>query len=326
MSRSFSYALLLPALLAIAAAFFPARLHAQSQEDQQAYPYGDYSSLLGGGEEEEKKPKVWQYSNKYKSKTRNSGVASGLLPEGQYHMYFVRTADTKSNEAVLRIVTPVSLNGCARVLPPKISARRDGARMSLKIENPAVILDKSARYAHYQCPQSANSTSADITLNRDELIENNIKTLTFQSLGGTSDSYILDVTDTELRLEPKTSFAFKPFLGSGKADPLSYNFYPDNMVVLHAPAAPESEDLGDKIAALARSKGLRPVSSPGHSSKNGESFYFIDDPGTLAGSLTFDSSTRIGTVKGEETFQGADGPYQREKQVDVYAKRPGLLD
>src|SRR5690606_32843218 len=139
---------------------------------------------------------------------------------------------------------------------------------------------------------------------------------------GVMDIYNIELTHDKISLVPRTSVAFRPLVSAAKADPLTYHFYPDNVVILYAPSAPRGEDLSAEISSLARSKGLAESSVL----KNGPGLYFIDQSGTLAGSLDFNANAYVGTITAQQTFQGPDGPYQQEKPVDVYAKRPGMLD
>jgi hypothetical protein len=246
-------------------------------------------------------------------------MPQSLLPTGEQFVYFVRTPDEKSNEAILRLVTPVSVSGCMNMIPPTVAMRQGAGMLAFKIQSGDVALDKSVRYAHYQCHQGSNVAFADIKLNRDELMRKKIKALTFQSEGGGMDTYNIEWSGDKLTLLPKTAFAFKPFEGSGRADPLSHYFYPDNAIVLYAPAAAKDADLEGPIENLAMSKGLTRASVPGAD-------YFIDQQKILSGSLAFGSSAYVGTINAREKFQGPNGPYDQEKPLDIYARRPGMLD
>lgn len=286
--------------------------------------------LYGQGNQDEAKEnaaqKVWQYSGKYNQKPVNPDEDSKkvrILPQGTQFIYFVRTPEEKSNEATLRLVTPVSVNGCMNMIPPTVTVRHGAGMMAFKIQDGDVALDKSVRYAHYQCHQGANVAQADIKLNRAELMENNIKSLTFQTDGGAMDRYDVEWSGERLSLIPKNAVAFKPFEGSGRFDPLSHYFYPDSTIVLYAPSASKNADLSGPISNLATSKGLVPVAAPG---SNAKAAYFTDPQDILASSLAFGANAYVGTITVPEKFQGPDGVQEREKPLDVYARRPGALD
>lgn len=314
MSRFFTSTLFLMALLV------PALSHAQStKKDQGQSSYGGF--LYGQEEEEEKAPVTWQYSKKYKKNPE--GTPTRILPNGEQSIYFVRTPDAHSNEAVLRLVTPASVTGCLTLVQTIVTVQNNGNLLTIKVQPGDVTVDKSVRYAHFQCNQGSNVAMADIKLNRDEILSNNVKTMRFSIDGGATDTYNVSMVGNTLTITPKTSFAFKPFMGSPKSDPLSYNFYPENALILYAPSAPRGVDLSEQIASLAQSKGMN-ASNVGL--KNESSAYFIDQSGVLANTLAPDGNAFVGNVVAEQTFQGASGPYQQKSDIQVYARRPGLLD
>lgn len=290
---------------------------AQTQNGQSSY--GGF--LYGGQQEEEKPPAVWQYSKRYKKDFTEK--TNSLLSSSEQYLYFVRPPGIPANQAVLRLASPLSIHGCVDIIPPKVTMRTNGPVMNIKIQSGDLALDKSVRYAHYQCPQGSNNASADIVLNRDELMRENIKTLTFQTEGGAMDSYNLELSGNRLTLIPKTSYIFKPLANSTKTDPLSYTFYPDNTLILYAPGTPKNMDISDQIIGLAQSKGM--VESAG-GLKTGSSGYFIDQPGTLTTSLAPEANAFVGNVTVEQTFQGPSGPYIQSNEIPVYARRPGFLD
>ncbi|MCE7887837.1 MAG: hypothetical protein DYH13_10105 [Alphaproteobacteria bacterium PRO2] len=319
---------LLPALLfALVLAALPAHAQQNNQQNKNT-PYGSYvQDLYGSGNQDnDQKPATWQYDKKYrmlgKGPAHNFKTGTNPLPLGMQQIYLVRKEGLKNNEAALRMMTPVSLGGCINVAPPVIKMRKSANMLILNIEDGVISVNKKPQYGHFQCDSGSHTASADLILNRDELIQDNIRSLSFQASNGAMDVYDVKVTPDRLTLVPRSTVAFVPYAASTKLDPLVYDFYPDNLVILYASSAPEGADLSAQITTLAQSKGL--VEST--VLKNGRGLYFIDRTGALAGTLAFDANAFIGTVRVEETYQGPDGPYQQARAVDVYAKRPGTLD
>lgn len=321
---------LLPALLfALALAALPAHAQQNSQQQQNKNtPYGSYVQDLYGSDSQDndQKPATWQYDKKYrmlgKGPVRQIQTGTNPLPLGMQQIYLVRTENLKNNEAALRMMTPISMDGCINVAPPVIKMRKSSNMLILNIEDGVVSVNKKPQYGQFQCNNGSHTASADLILNRDELIEDNIRSLSFQASNGAMDVYDVKVTPDRLALVPRSTVAFVPYSASTKPDPLVYDFYPDNLIILYAPSAPEGADLSGQITTLAQSKGL--VEST--VLKNGRGLYFIDQAGTLANTLAFDGNAFIGTIGVEETYQGPDGPYKQARAVDVYAKRPGMLD
>lgn len=345
--------LLFASIFALVLCAVPTQPFAQ-QNQQQQQQNTSYPSFNDRDDSSRQSTSIWQYSNKYKGgqghqrelnqydegyreyirtgvrpditkprNTRAEGVPV-ILPTGSQLIYLVRTGDIKSNEAILRILTPVSIDGCVTVVPPTVKLRKGGNMLAYSIQEGAVALDKKTQYGHFQCDNASRAASADIILNRDELMRDGIKAISLQAANGAMDVYDVTLTPDNITLRSRNAdaTAFKPFTGSAKRDPLSYDFYPDNLLILYAPFAPAGEDISADIATLARRKGLNESTVL----KNGPGLYFIDQAGSLAGSLEFGANAFVGTISVPETFHGPNGPYQQAKAVDVYAKRPGMLD
>jgi hypothetical protein len=319
---------LIPALLfALVLAALPAHAQQNNQQNKNT-PYGSYVQDLYGSDNQDndQKPATWQYDKKYrmlgKGPKSNFKTGTNPLPLGMQKIYLVRTEGLKNNEAALRMMTPISMDGCINVAPPVIKMRKSANMLILNIEDGVVSVNKKPQYGHFQCDNRSHMASADLILNRDELIQDNIRSLSFQASNGAMDVYDVKVTPDRLTLVPRSAVAFVPYSTGTKVDPLVYDFYPDNLVILYASSAPAGSDLSAQITTLAQSKGL--VEST--ALKNGRGLYFIDQSGALAGTLAFDANAFIGTVSVEETYHGPNGPYQQARAVDVYAKRPGTLD
>jgi hypothetical protein len=319
---------LIPALLfALILAALPAHAQQNNQQNKNT-PYGSYVQDLYGSDNQDndQKPATWQYDKKYrmlgKGPKSNFKTGTNPLPLGMQKIYLVRTEGLKNNEAALRMMTPISMDGCINVAPPVIKMRKSANMLILNIEDGVVSVNKKPQYGHFQCDNRSHIASADLVLNRDELIQDNIRSLSFQASNGAMDVYDVKVTPDRLTLVPRSAVAFVPYSTGTKVDPLVYDFYPDNLVILYASSAPAGSDLSAQITTLAQSKGL--VEST--ALKNGRGLYFIDQSGALAGTLAFDANAFIGTVSVEETYHGPHGPYQQARAVDVYAKRPGTLD
>lgn len=254
---------------------------------------------------------------------RKTAGAPPLLPTGSQFIYFVRSGNAKSNEATLRMFTPVSIDGCVNVIPPSVKMRKYGNVLAYSVQEGAVTLDKKTQYGHFQCDSASRAAATDIVLNRDELLRDGIKSISLQAANGAMDVYDINVTPDNITLTSRNpATTFKPFTGTARSNPLSYDFYPDNLLILYAPFAPADQDISADIAALAQRKGLAESTIL----KNGPELYFIDRVGTLAGSLEFGANAYVGSVNAPETYRGPNGPYEQPRAVDIYAKRPGMLD
>lgn len=322
MSRPLIPALLFALILAAVPAYAQEQKGSTINSYRKNFLYGPTQSP-----DSDSKPAIWQYDPKFRNlgkgkQTSTHKPGTNPLPLGMQKIILVRKEGLKNNEAALRMMTPISIDGCANVVPPAITMRKSSNMMIFSIADGVVSVNKTTQYGHFQCDSGSHVASSDFILNRDELIRDNIRSLSFQASNGAMDVYDVKVTPERLSLIPRSAKAFVPLTGGVKLDPLVYDFFPENLVILYAPSAPPGADLSAQITTLAQRKGL--VEST--VLKNSRGLYFIDRGGSLASTLGFEANAFIGTVGVEETYQGPDGPYQQARAIDVYAKRPGMLD
>jgi hypothetical protein len=190
-------------------------------------------------------------------------------------------------------------------------------------------IDNTVRYAHLGCKVGRNYATADAVLDRDQLLADGVKQITFRSQQAT-DTYTLEINHDEIALRPKSSNVFKPQAVTDHTDSLTYWFYPENTVVLYAPNAPKGADIGTQISQLAAQNGFKDVSLEMKDfslpSQNGRTFYFIDHEGAHIKALQDHSDVLFGSVAAPETFYGVNGAYQKDTQIAVYARLPGAQD
>ena len=318
------FCLLLPAGLSSVA--YAQGIFGPNKEDKDE----DEGGGLFDNEDEEDKKVIDQYDPKYRPEIKSDerGMPS-LLPTNGYAMYFVRAPNAGAREVTLRFTEPAALSGCVSIDTPKPEITRNGQYMQIKIGKPVVRLDKTVRYAHYECKGGPSFVESDITLNADELMKKKIQYITFKNESA-ADKYTVDVSNTRFMLVPQSTSFFKPFDLPGRIDPLSYWFYPENTVILSAPGASAQQDVTAEIRKMAQSKGLVELKTliknfkPPVTDKN--TLYFVDQSGNFAKSLDAEQGRVFGTVQTSETFHGKAGAFDRLVNLDIHAKLPGLLD
>ncbi|GJL85202.1 MAG: hypothetical protein DHS20C02_09770 [Micavibrio sp.] len=268
-----------------------------------------------------------------------------LLDATLYEMNFVHKPDAKLNEATLRITQPLSINGCAKIHPLETQTKVQGRNIEITVSAPIVTLDNKGHYTQHGCKQNMNAVTADVTLNRDQLITDEINKVVFKGPGG-KDRYDIYVDHNKLSLFTKLKdsltrkeikikgvadkVSFIPSKITQRKDPLTYWFYPDNLVLVYAASPPAGKDISSKIAMLARRNGLVEAEKliPGFSSPLTDQniLYFIDQAGNLGDKLRSGVPAQLGDITINETFRGSQGPYNKEKKLAIFARPPGLLD
>jgi hypothetical protein len=213
------------------------------------------------------------------------------------------------------------------ITPPKVETRLDGPQLSIKVSNSMIDVDRKVRYSQFACKQTNAYGGTDIVLNRDELINNAVNQIAFQSASTVTDYYRVDIDKNRLILSPKSTNAFKPFDFGTSRDPLVYWFYPAGTVALSIPNAPPKADLNQAINTLAAQKNLIPVSNVVPDfippSQKNNLFYFIDNAGFVPDG---EAGIELGMITVPQTFYGPQGAYQKPQNLVVYARKPGLLE
>jgi hypothetical protein len=300
---------------------------AQSEEEEAELNIGEI--LLGEEEEEDNKP-INQYDEKYKPEgpaSKDDKKDKNFTAVNGFTLHFVRDLNVGADEAVLRISQPVSVNGCVDITmePPVVEQR--GAAISITVKQPKIVLNKKPQYSTHGCRMKMTGANADVKLNRADIMENGVKQIAFK-VSGAPDTYMVDVTHNRLTLIPKTSYMFKPNIGMGMPDPMTYWFYPVNTIVLIAPRA--TQDVTEEITKLAHRNqmvGLEDTligfeQPPARENK----LYFVDQTGKTAKQIDTEGTVFLGQVPQLTAYRGAQGTYEKETGIDVLAHRPGTLE
>lgn len=252
---------------------------------------------------------------------------AGLIPNANYRLYFVHTNETAPGEATLRITQPTSISGCVTIEQPTTETKILPPRMEIKINPAKINIDRSKQYGGAECGNGSNIVQTDIILNRDMIMNDGITTLTLKNNLG-MDKYTVYADENQLRLTPQSEMLFKPWYTPERPAPLTYWSYPDNLIILSAPAA--NADVTDQLKALATQRGMIEAKmsiadfQPPSTAPN--TLYVIDQTQSVSKSINGQGSVLIGTVQNTEMFQGPNGPYEVNKNIDVHARLPGLYE
>jgi hypothetical protein len=297
--------------------------------------FQEQSDELGGAVpgEEAGAGVINQYDERYKKQNNPIETNNSLLPTANYLVRFVRTADSKPGQAVLRLISPVVINGCAKIAQPGVTIQQNGQLMMITVGEAMVNIDRSIRYAHFQCDQSGQTARADIILDHPQMLADEVTSILLQA-GPLTDYFDVAATADTLTLKPRSTRAFKPFFKPGTSEPLMYQAYPDNLVLLEAPSAKANDNIAAAVDRLARGKGLQNgdalpqglKNNQNNSGHTGQKYYFIDTTGQYAKNIAFGTSAFFDTLTISETLRGPQGPYETPKALDVYVKRPGEFD
>ena len=219
--------------------------------------------------------------------------------------------DDKSGEAVLRLSTVVNLTGCPKVHPLRHDVEVNDIYLDVVVKGYTVDFRDMPKAPQYECKQNIQYSAADIPLDR-KLIEDNkiqqIRLVLDRGLG--SDYYYINLGKDTLEITPRSQKIFKPGRApQGGQSALKYWYYPENTLILSAPAAPAMQR-DDTVMNYANQAGLLPLTSiiPDFVAPTGQEgrHYYVDGTGNVAKKVTSRDNTALDDV--------------------ILARRPGLYE
>ena len=177
---------------------------------------------------------------------------------GTYVIELERRPGFGPGQFVLHIGTQYPVNGCAALssLPHTVDIE-DGA-VKIGLENYTVDLRTASDTPDYGCHQGPQMPAADIMLDRDELMAQNVKSIKLV-MGGATDSYDVTLNDHQIRLQyapGRTARRFQTEERGVAGNPLLHWFYPKGTVIVYVPGVAPDQDMSAEIDAAARARGL----------------------------------------------------------------------
>lgn len=258
---------------------------------------------------------------------QDEGTADGLnlVPRGVYMVNVQRASDGAPGDFIMHGSNIGTVSGCIDVTEPEVKVvfTMNKVEISLEKDSEFELKNDEVRYGTYSCDIKTRTATFDVRLNRDELIDRNIK-----SIGVKSKTYGM-YTDTKINpSKDKIEFSSQSTAGSYFE---TFWFYPSNTVILHTPGAKRDQDVGPLIDKFAESKGLVPLS------KTLKGFtlpdtamnikYYTDPRGSVIHQLSApDDNVKVGMLTAQRTFYGSDGALTQSYTLDVYALKPGMND
>jgi hypothetical protein len=287
-----------------------------------------------GENEEQERPKIVnQYNSKYKKKIEDPNAVKpppSILPSFKYDIGFIRHPGAAPGAATLRLTTPLAISGCMHMRQPVVAIIETPPVLRLHLTEAKLELDKSVRYAHFQCDVRSQYAYFELPLTREELLEKNINRIALKSDAGQFRDIVLDVNEQRViasSTSTRTNATQMSVPGAGGI--ATFWFYPENTVVLGAPGIKLDAAARDEIDNRARVSGFVPLSDelPGFDPGLGfaDNAYFIDRSGRVKRQIeTSGKPVAFGTVTTSETYFGPNGQYQQPKNIPIYARLPGV--
>ncbi|MFP4387272.1 MAG: hypothetical protein ACLFP8_04480 [Alphaproteobacteria bacterium] len=287
------------------------------------------------GTDETQEPKAPTHTTATQTKL---GTPVDILANFIYAVTFLHNPSVSESDFLMRISHIGDVAGCIhlqgktypgahgkRVAKPgsKISSadiEYVGHNLFIELTMPTIAMsDGQPRYTNYDCEVSHATSYVDIPLNRDELIEKNIKKLMFKTTRMDLGQYEIDIN--------KDRLIFKGIGGQtlGKVWQTLW-FFPRNTVKLYAPGA-TSRDVTRQIYNFGKKHALTPMNEvlDGYrlplEIKN--HLYFIDTQEIYTKGLSTktkeDNIKKVGNIKDYKSYDGPEGRKTFITPLPLYA-------
>lgn len=255
--------------------------------------------------------------------TQSEVIPKSALAIFQRDHYQVEVLDEpydSLSKFTLRLSSFGTVSGCASMTKPQVDTKNTMESVSIEVTDSEIRLDnKNPRYSNYDCEIKENRSSFDVVLDRDELIENEIKyiKLSSEKYGEFTTSEI-EVSEEKLIMKiPTTDGEFQ----------ITHWFLPENTVILNTPYAKAGTNTIELLKAFAQARGLEAVDEyfkgylAPHSIKH--QALFIDKWNRTIPTLENpDKSQVYGQITATRTVYGINGPVDEPEELDVYISLP----
>lgn len=248
-----------------------------------------------------------------------------LVDRSLYTIQLLRVPGGKPGDFTIRATNPGTVSGCVTLTDPEIKVKflMNKVDVTLETDQAFELKNDEVRYGAYSCDIETHTSYFDVTLNRDELIEHNSKFIGLKSKEfGMYSSDKIDVSQEKIELLTQYPWG---------SELITFWFYPENTVILHAPAAKSGQDVTPLIDEFAESKGLVPLSKTlkGHELPYWATNikYYTDPNGGILKQLpTAGENTKVGSVTAHRTVYGSEGAGDQPYALDIMARTPGVSD
>lgn len=293
--------------------------------------------IFGGEDEDGEGPKVVNpYADKYKPNLKSTPYSgTTIAPNFIFHTGFIRKPDADADDLNLVIVSPSAVVGCLDKFPPSVETVNAAPALQIKIGSGMIgVKHNEVHYFHYECKPETGMTSIQLTLSKQQLMDDKINKLVFisEDIGPFNDVF-LDMNENFTKITSTTkdlsSFGL-PVLS--QSSEFTYWNYPEGTMVLFS----TTTDLNDPAKMsdtrkLARLKSLTPLDEihPNFEPhpNNTDKLYVVDTMGLYKNQLSKPKDTfTLGTINQNETYYGPEGPYEKAIPKPVFAKLPGMLE
>ena len=247
-----------------------------------------------------------------------------LMDRSYYTVRFLRNPNEGSGKFTMRVTSPGTLSGCLTMSEPEVTVKRSIKKIKIELVDSEIELkDDETHYGNYMCDKETHTAYFEVTLDRDELIENKVESIMIDSekYGQFTEDKI---NVTKERIVLRTLYPWG-------VEHITYWFYPENTVILHVPKAKAGEDVKPLIHAFAEQRGLVPMEDILDGFElpywANAMMYFTDPSGAIIRQLSGPGGNEVvGTITTQHPIHTRNGEIMQTSTLDVMARKPGKND
>ncbi|MBU0860097.1 MAG: hypothetical protein KJ667_09170 [Alphaproteobacteria bacterium] len=276
-------------------------------------------------------------------------TTTGLDPSGepysnQYYLtmpdrvglMLLRSSELGPDGFVLRLSMFDAHTTCAKMGPLNTETSYDNMYMDITVASYQVDM-RDAPKNPQACDMKTQTPSADIVLNKAELQSRGTTKIRFHYMNY-SDVFNIEIGDHFVKLDPvkpkatsrNAANTYKPLSAYQVGSPLELWFLPENTLALYAPAVPQDKNVGADIEALAKGRGLLPITNavPDFIAPRTtpQAYYFTDPQDMYLKTLKGNKAAVFAPLRLSRTVYGLHGDEVAYQSYDVYMKKPGLYE
>ena len=246
-----------------------------------------------------------------------------MMPNYYYEIDILRPVNGSPGDFIIRLDSPAAMTGCFSTNPADIEMIDAGAVMFVKLEEGDIEINKPTNYNQFGCEMNSGTQHIDLKLNKNDLEQSGTNKIAISNKNvGKLFDIELDIQDNKIIFDSELKSGAR--VSREKAEQtFTHWFYPVNTILVFANGMQKDPEIRKqaKIAAASRGFTELDIMLKGFESPD-DYLYFVDTKNILGDTLDDRTPIVIGTITTSETYQGADGPYEKRSKQSVFARRP----
>ncbi len=175
--------------------------------------------------------------------------STNLFRRDKYSIEFFNNPSVSTKKFTMRLASYGEVSGCAHMSKARVEQEKINDTIKINAKDSEIRINKKApRYTPYDCEVKKLESFLDVELDRNELIENNIKHIALESKKY-GEFNTMDVDVNRQRIELSNKHQYGTFI-------TTFWFFPRNSVILHTPSAKSDHNTTDLLRKFGEDNGM----------------------------------------------------------------------